>query len=46
MYIERTDNPRIVFDSEEEFDEFSRIFIFGKKLHDEFIDDSKKVLKN
>ena len=40
MNIEKKDNPKIVFDSEEEFDEFSRIYIFGKKMYDEFIKDS------
>lgn len=35
------DNPMIVFDSEEEFSDFSRLYIFGKKMYDDFIGNSK-----
>ena len=35
------DNPVIVFDSEEEFSDFSRLYIFGKKMYDDFIGNSK-----
>lgn len=42
MKIEKDkDNPVIVFDSEEEFSDFSRLYIFGKKMYDDFIGNSK-----